>query len=115
MGIKVFLDDNRTPEQAGVTIDWVRTYTPEATIALLEVPGLVDEVSLDNDLALPDYAPGKPREGYVVFLWIENRVATDDSYFPPVIRVHSANTTEANKMRRGFAGIERLLQRRGTA
>lgn len=112
MGIRVYLDDERTPEQAGVSIDWVRTYTPETTIALLEVPGLVDEISLDNDLGLEDASNGVPREGYTVFKWIENKVATDDAYIPPVIHVHTSNTVQGNKMRAGVEAIYRLLQKR---
>jgi len=110
--MKLFLDDERTPEAAGVTLDWVRTYTPEATIELLKVPGLVDEISLDNDLGLPPDADGRPREGYAVFLWIEEQVATCSTYMPPVIRIHTSNTTEGDKMRRGLQSIERMMEMR---
>lgn len=109
--MKVFLDDERNWHQAGVTVDWIQTFTPEATIALLET-GLVDEVSLDNDLGLAPYPDGKPREGYNVFKWIEYKVATDDTYQPPFIHLHTANLAEERKMRLGLESIARMLASR---
>jgi hypothetical protein len=51
---------------------------------LLET-GHVVEMSLDFDLGDRD----EVGDGYMVATWVEERVATDDDYIPPVIHVHS--------------------------
>lgn len=94
--MKVYLDDERrTPE------GWVRTYWPEDTIALLST-GLVEQISLDHDLG--DDIRGT---GYDVVLWIEEEVALN-GFKPPIITVHSANTSARHKMLLGIESIERL-------
>lgn len=65
--MRVFLDDMRdTPP------GWVRTFTPEETIDLLET-GEVTEVSLDFDLGLEE--PDIERNGYTVLAWLEREIA----------------------------------------
>ncbi len=94
--MKVFLDDERkTPD------GWVRVYWPDEAIALLRT-GAVTEISLDHDLG--DDIRGT---GYDVVLWIEEAVATD-GFVPPVILVHSANSSAREKMIAGGRAIERL-------
>lgn len=94
--MKIFLDDERvTPE------GWVRVYWPDEAIALLEAGGVV-EISLDHDLG--NDARGT---GYDVILWIEEAVAMRN-FRPPVIRVHSANSSARAKMLAGVESIERL-------
>ncbi len=94
--MRVFLDDERqTPE------GWVRVWWPDETIALLE-GGEVIELSLDHDLG--DDARGT---GYDVVLWIEEAVATL-GFKPPVMRVHSANSSARAKMEAGIAAIAKL-------
>ena len=94
--MKVFLDDLRpTPE------GWVRAYWPDEAIELLR-SGEVEEISLDHDLG--DDSRGT---GYDVVLWIEEAVATS-SFTPPVISVHSANSSARAKMEAGIRSIERL-------
>ncbi len=91
--MKVFLDDERdTP--AG----WVRTYWPEEVIELLK-SGHVTEVSLDHDLG--DDAHGT---GYSVLLWIEEQVIVNGMR-PPVLWVHSANSSARQKMEAAIASI----------
>ena len=97
--MKVFLDDERqTPE------GWHRVYWPEEAIALLET-GTVEKISLDHDLG--DDVRGT---GYAVILWIEEAVATR-GFKPPIITVHSANSSAADKMRAGVLVIQQLATR----
>jgi hypothetical protein len=93
--MRVFLDDERqTPE------GWVRTYSVEETIRLLET-GKVTHVSLDNDLG--DDVP----EGYLVADWLDERSFLDPTYPVPVITVHSSNAARLDHMRRAIEAIQR--------
>ena len=94
--MKVYLDDER-PTPKG----WHRVYWPEEAIALLQ-QGAVTEISLDHDLG--DDAHGT---GYDVVLWIEEAVATQ-GFQPPLIGVHSANSSARQKMESGISNIKRL-------
>ena len=97
--MRVFLDDERqTPD------GWVRVWWPDEAIALLE-GGEVTELSLDHDLG--DDVRGT---GYDVVLWIEEAVAMR-GFGPPVIRVHSANSSARAKMEAGIAAIAKLAAR----
>lgn len=94
--IKVYLDDERsTPE------GWQRVYWPDEAIAILEC-GIVSEISLDHDLGDDNRGTG-----YDVILWIEEAVA-NRGFQPPLIKVHSANTSAREKMERGIESIQRL-------
>ena len=94
--MKVYLDDERqTPE------GWHRVYWPEEAIELLK-QGKVTEISLDHDLGDDEHGTG-----YDVVLWIEEAVATQ-GFQPPMIRVHSANSSARQKMKLGIANIKRL-------
>ena len=96
--MKIFLDDERaTPE------GWVRTYWPEEVIELLMAGG-VTHVSLDHDLG--DDAHGT---GYTVLLWLEEQVAVH-GMVPPLLRVHSANSSARIKMEAAIASIEHYSQ-----
>jgi len=91
--MKVYLDDEReTP--AG----WVRVYWPEEAIDLLK-SGEVTEISLDHDLGDDDHGTG-----YDVVLWIEEQVVLN-SFSPPKITVHSANSSAREKMELGIRNI----------
>jgi len=93
--MKVYLDDEReTPP------GWVRVYWPDEAIELLET-GKVSELSLDHDLG--DDQKGT---GYDVVLWIEEAVITH-GFQPPVIRVHSANSSAREKMELGITSIKK--------
>lgn len=94
--MKVYLDDERnTPE------GWIRLYWPDEAIALLSA-GEVAEISLDHDLGDDERGTG-----YDVVLWIEEAVALHD-FTPPMIFVHSANSSAREKMEAGIAAIRRL-------
>ncbi|EGQ8101154.1 TPA: hypothetical protein KD853_004049 [Vibrio parahaemolyticus] len=94
--MKVYLDDERqTPE------GWHRVYWPEEAINLLK-KGIVTEISLDHDLGDDEHGTG-----YDVILWIEEAVATQ-GFQPPLIRVHSANSSARQKMEFGITNIKRL-------
>lgn len=94
--MKVYLDDERnTP--AG----WIRVYWPDEAIALLAA-GEVAEISLDHDLGDDERGTG-----YDVVLWIKEAVALH-GFIPPMIFVHSANSSAREKMEAGIAAIRRL-------
>ena len=94
--MKVYLDDEReTPD------GWVRAFWPDEVIALLK-SGDVTEVSLDHDLGDDDRGTG-----YDVLLWIEEAVALH-GFEPPVLHVHSANSSARQKMEAAIAAIDKL-------
>ena len=94
--MKVYLDDERsTPE------GWTRVYWPDEAVAL-HAAGEVAEISLDHDLG-----DDKRGTGYDVILWIEEAVALR-GFSPPIIFVHSANSSAREKMEAGIAAIRRL-------
>lgn len=76
----------------------MRVYWPNEVIALLEA-GNVEEISLDHDLGDDERGAG-----YVVVLWVEEAVMCR-GFTPPVMRVHSANSSAKIKMP---SGIERI-------
>jgi hypothetical protein len=99
--VRVFLDDMREAP-AG----WVRTYTPEETIELLET-GQVAELSLDHDLGLD--TPAGERTGYSVLVWLEREVGEGRwSFLLPRITIHSANPPGRLRMERAIESIHRL-------
>ena len=94
--MKVFLDDERiTPD------GWMRVYWPDEAIELLKT-GQVSEISLDHDLGDDERGTG-----YDVVLWVEEAVATA-KFSPPIMRVHSANSSARLKMQ---AGIDAIMKR----
>lgn len=94
--MKVFLDDERTTPDG-----WVRVYWPNEAIRLLST-GEVLELSLDHDLG-----DDRRGTGYDVVLWIEEAVAVR-GFNPPLIQIHSANSSAREKMEAGIAAIGRL-------
>jgi hypothetical protein len=91
--MKVYLDDERlTP------IGWHRVFWPEEAITLLK-QNIVTEISLDHDLGDDEHGTG-----YDVLLWIEEAVYTQ-GFAPPIIYVHSANTSAKHKMLLAIANI----------
>ncbi len=97
--MKIYLDDERTTPTG-----WVRVYWPNEAIALLEKGG-VREISLDHDLGDDERGTG-----YDVLLWIEEAVALR-GLKPPVMGVHSANSSAPLKMEQAIDTIERLAER----
>lgn len=101
--MRIFLDDERaTPE------GWVRAYWPQEVIALLEQGG-VTHVSLDHDLGDDERGTG-----YDVILWVEEAVALR-GFAPPVMTVHSANSSARQKMLAGIRAVEALAKRNESA
>lgn len=96
--MRVYLDDER-PTPTG----WVRTYWPDEVIRLLQT-GQVSELSLDHDLG--DDARGT---GYTVLLWLEEQVALN-AFIPPILHVHSANSSARQKMLSAIDSIYRLSE-----
>ena len=93
--MKIYLDDER-PTPSG----WTPARWPEEVIALLESGG-VTHVSLDHDLGDDERGTG-----YEIVLWVENAVVTR-GFVPPILTVHSANSSAKLKMLAGIASIER--------
>ena len=94
--MRIYLDDEReTPP------GWRRVYWPDEAIALLKT-GEVVEISLDHDLGDDERGTG-----YDVVLWIEEAVVTEQ-FKPPVMVVHSANSSAREKMEAGIRSIGRL-------
>ncbi len=98
--MQVYLDDDLVyrPTPSG----WVRTLTAHETIELLKT-GKVVEVSLDHDLG-DEAVCGC---GYDVINWIEQEVALN-GFTPPLIRIHTANSSARSKMELGVRSIEKL-------
>lgn len=94
--MKVFLDDERETPQG-----WTRVYWPDEAIDLLKT-GKVTEISLDHDLGDDERGTG-----YDVIKWIEFQVAVE-GFKPPIIKVHSANSSARKRMELGIKAIERL-------
>ena len=92
--MRVYLDDEREAP-AG----WHRVYWPEEAIALLST-GNVVEISLDHDLGDDERGTG-----YDVIVWIEEQVALHGMR-PPLIHVHSANSSARERMVRGVEAIQ---------
>jgi hypothetical protein len=99
--IRIFLDDERpTPD------GWIHCRWPQEVIDLLKAnPENVEIVSLDHDLA------DEMRNGYQVLLWIEEAVVTR-GYRPPQLRVHSSNSSAAQKMQLAISQIEKMVHSR---
>lgn len=97
--MKVYLDDERKAPDG-----WVRVYWPDEAIELLKT-GQVEEISLDHDLGDDECGTG-----YDVVLWIEEEVALH-RFTPPIIHVHTANSSARDKMLKGVRSIERLAGR----
>lgn len=93
--MKVFLDDERVTPTG-----WVRTFWPEEVIAFLKT-GQVTELSLDHDLGDDERGTG-----YTVLLWLEEQVAMH-GMSPPLLHVHSANSSARLKMEAAIAAISR--------
>lgn len=119
--MRLWLDDQRSPREWLPNIRWFRgrdlkeldewlwVKTAQEAIAHLESEDLV-EVSLDHDLGDPD----EVGDGYAVAVWIEERVATDDTYIPPILHVHSSNVAGRERLEAAVRSIERIVAARGT-
>jgi hypothetical protein len=118
--MRLFLDDERDPRvwlpdmrwfrgrDLAELDEWVWARTAPEAIRTLEA-GDVVEVSLDHDLG-PDEEVGT---GYDVLGWIEERVAGDEGYEPPVIHIHTSNIAARGRMESAVQGIQNFLGRRG--
>jgi hypothetical protein len=102
--VRIYLDDTREAPEG-----WVRTYTPEEVIDLLQT-GKVKEISLDHDLGLA--SDEGERTGYDVLTWLEEQLATGAWSLPiPEIHVHSANRVGWRRMEQAISSIQRLAKR----
>lgn len=118
--VKVFLEDERDPlrclpdmgwwlgREASDLQDWIWVKTALEAIALLEAGG-VTEVSHDHDLGEREGVG----DGYNVLLWIERRIAADETYEPPAIHIHTSNISARERMELAVRGIGALLTRWG--
>ena len=99
--MKIYLDDERVAPAGWIQVRW-----PDEAITYLEA-GDITVISLDHDLG--DDGRGT---GYDVIVWIEEKVATDPTYTPPEIRVHSANSSARIRMELGIDKITSLAASR---
>jgi hypothetical protein len=100
--VKLYLDDERSCPEG-----WVLVKTAEEAIFMLDNQD-VEEISLDHDLGDFDHDP--EWTGYTVLQHIESRVVWDDSYLPPKIKIHTANTGARPRMEAACASIERFVR-----
>ena len=87
--------------------EWVWVATAAEAIALLESEDVV-EASLDHDLGDAE----EVGDGYEVAVWIEEKVATDYTYIPPTLHVHSSNVGGRQRLEAAVASIEGYVSRR---
>lgn len=97
--MKIYLDDER-PTPNG----YHRCYWPSEVIALLQTEN-VSEISLDHDLGDDERGTG-----YDVILWIEEQVHLNN-YFPPILKIHSANSSARQKMQNGITAIQNFIDK----
>jgi len=98
--MKIYLDDERKTPQG-----WTRAFWPDEVIELISDPeNRVSAISLDHDLG-----DDKRGTGYDVLLWIEEAVATR-GFKPPLLQVHSANSSAVQKMESAIKSIQRLAK-----
>jgi hypothetical protein len=95
--IKLYLDDEREAPEGWIRVNW-----PDEAIEILKM-GNVEEISLDHDLGDDNRGTG-----YDVLLWIEEQVATN-KFQPPMIKIHTANSSAREKMEAGIRNIEKYL------
>jgi hypothetical protein len=91
--MKVYLDDERNTPNG-----WIRALWPSEVIELLKT-GKVTAVSLDHDLGDDERGTGND-----VVLWVEEEVYTRN-FIPPLMQVHSANSSARDKMENGIINI----------
>lgn len=94
--MKLFLDDERSAPEG-----WVLVRTSYEMIKMLRTHLDITEISLDHDLGTD------PVTGYSVLLWIEKQVV-EDNYNPPVIHIHTANSSARTRMELAVKSIERF-------
>jgi len=95
--MRVYLDDERVAPTG-----WTQARWPNEVITLLK-DGHVAEISLDHDLGDDDRGTG-----YDVLLWIEEQVAINN-FSPPIMRVHSANSSARIKMEMAIKKITSMV------
>lgn len=97
--MKVYLDDIRQVPEGWIGVNW-----PEEVIELLKT-NKVTHLSLDHDLGDDERGTG-----YDVVLWIEEKVFLE-GFKPPIITVHSDNSSARIKMLNGIKNIYKLDNR----
>jgi len=123
--MNLYLDDIRVPSQSGYQNDkWVVVRTVQEAIDFLRTQP-VERVSLDHDLGACDSCmngrtPDQWLEesnyqtmphcehigtGYDVISWIEEQTITN-GYIPPLIFIHTANSSARVKMEMARSSIE---------
>lgn len=95
--MRVYLDDERQ-----APIGWTRTTKVCETIELLRT-NKVTHLSLDHDL-------GCEKTGYDVLLWIEQEMGFN-KFNPPIIKIHTANSSARVKMELAVYKIQKMKYR----
>lgn len=107
--MKIWLDDQifdpNAPDRATPT-GWVGVQTAKEAIRLLK-NNHVEEIDLDHDLGGSSW-----NNGHIVLKYIQKKCFLDDTYNPPKIRIHTANSSEMQNMRLTIESINRILANR---
>lgn len=93
--IKIYLDDKRTTPDGYIRIFWPN----DIYSFLTTVPFKIEEISLDHDLGNDEIGTG-----YDIVTLIEEWVYLEN-YLPPVLKVHSDNSSAKAKMLNGIKNI----------
>lgn len=93
--MKLYLDDEREAPPG-----WTQCRWPNEVIALMNACD-VFEISLDHDLGDDERGTG-----YHVLSWIESMVVLHD-FKPPIIHIHTANTSARIRMEAARSAIYR--------
>lgn len=92
--MKIYLDDERQAPEG-----WRLVTTAGEAVAYLKT-GRITEISLDHDL-------GGETTGYDVLTWLEWQVHMNN-FSPPIIHIHTANSSARIKMEAAVKSIERF-------
>jgi hypothetical protein len=99
--LKIWLDDERNPEDFGANgYYWAKSYDRATTLL---AAGVVDEISLDHDL-------GEGKDGYDVASFIEKGVM-EEKFRMPVWHIHSANPVGRNRIEMAMKSAEKLQKK----
>ena len=103
--MKLWLDDKLSPPNA----TWAWFNNAHKVIETLK-KFRVEEISLDHDLGDEDTFG----TGYMVMLWIEEKVHNNPKYRPPIIVIHTQNPVGRDKMFQSRVSIRlKMITRSG--
>jgi hypothetical protein len=116
--MKIWLDDERDEPS-----EWKRFKTSPELIGFLklisygEISKTVTNISLDHDLGLCSKCVNLNEcihngTGYDVLKWIELETFTNKEYTPPILALHTSNSSARQKMQLAIESIQRIYKSR---